>query len=521
MGKRVGLYELKRKLGKGAYGTVFLGKHLPSRDKIAVKVIDRQSLTAEHQSRLEQEILCQRSVESEYVVKLLDVQKTDHNFYLILEYCEGGDLGEFVRKNGPVDEQYAQTWVQQLARGLRSLQEKSIIHRDLKLSNILMTEASPAATLKIADFGMSRFLDVSMAQSWLGTPLYMAPEFFQLGAKYDSKVDIWSLGMVLYEMIAGYPPFTATRREEIPSAQRNLRPPPRQVTEACADLLQRMLTVDPEKRISFDELYIHPFVLGNAFAEDSVQHSKESSESIIVISGDVEAPLKDSVSSSDDFLILSDDDCSEIDFVFLTKDSHPAVNLSEESSLIEGVLEAAEVIIKFADKLSQRDELLGSCSLFVKACEMIGQAFTKSQDIMTRYKLTADSHPSFFDLIKRTKALFLNYEAHTESLSNRIELLLSTDLNKLTSLGTVGSQGVGDSLLYNYAINLCKEGAQDEFIRDYKTAKHKYMEAVMLLEIVCRAERRADDLEEWKTVDAIALEAKSRLDSVKVKLWAR
>jgi serine/threonine-protein kinase ULK/ATG1 len=518
MGKRVGPYELKRRIGKGSYGTVFLGKHLPSRNKIAVKMIDRQNLSPEHQSRLEQEILCQRSVESEFIVKLLDVQKTDHNFYLILEYCEGGDLGVFIKKNGPVDEASAQVWMQQLASGFRELRAKNILHRDLKLSNILMTEASPRATLKIADFGLSRFLDTNLAQTWLGTPLYMAPEIFQVGAGYDSKADIWSLGMVLYEMIAGHLPFTAHGREEIPFAQRNLKPPPRQTSATCVDLLQRMLAYEPSNRISFEELFVHPFILDSTIDEDSVKASKGSSD-VPMISGEAEVVAKESkVSQSGDFIIISDDDCSADDFVFIAKDAHPAVNLAEEANTIEGVLEASELIIKFAEKLRQREELLGCFSLFVKACQMIGQAFEKSEEIRTRHKLTAGSHPSFFEQIERTKALFLNYEAHTESLSHRVELLLSTDLNKLTSLGTVGSQGVALSLLYNYAIGLCKEGAQDEFIRDYGSAKDKYAEAVVLLEIVCGGEHLTDDLKEWETVESITLEAKRRLDTVKVKL---
>mmetsp|Transcript_10720 Transcript_10720/g.20866 ORF Transcript_10720/g.20866 Transcript_10720/m.20866 type:complete len:523 (+) Transcript_10720:1550-3118(+) len=519
MGKRVGPYELKRRLGKGSYGTVFLGKHLPSKNKLAIKMIGRQGLTAEHQNRLEQEILCQRSVESDFIVKLLDVQKTDHNFYLILEYCEGGDLGVYIRKHGPVDEAAAQAWMQQLAEGFRELRNKNIIHRDLKLSNILMTEASPNAKLKIADFGMSRFLDATLAQSWLGTPLYMAPEFFQPNTSYDSKADIWSLGMVLYEMIAGQPPFTAHRKEEIPSAQRNLKPPPRQISATCADLLTKMLAYEPRNRLSFEEFFVHPFILGNSIDEDSIKASKGSSD-VPMISAEADLSIKESkaASQSDDFLIISDEDWSMNDFVIVEPNLHPAVNLTEETATIEGILAAAELIIKLAEKLRQREELLGCFSLFVKACHMISQAFAKSEEIITRHKLSSNTHPIFFELIERTKALFLNYEAHTESLSHRVELLMSTDLNKLSSLGTVGSQGVADSLLYNYAIGLCKEGAQDEFIRDYESAKDKYSEAIVLLEIVGSTDRKEEDKSEWETVDSITLEAKRRLDTVKVKL---
>lgn len=179
MGKRIGSYELKSKLGKGTFGTVYLGKHIPSKNKIAIKQITRKDLRTDQQNRLEQEIICQRSVDSDYVVKLLDVQKTDNNFYLILEYCSGGDLGQFIQQNGPVDEPVARRWMQNLTEGFKALRAKNIIHRDMKLQNILLTEPTTSAILKLADFGMSRFLDDDLAQSWLGTPLYMAPEVFR------------------------------------------------------------------------------------------------------------------------------------------------------------------------------------------------------------------------------------------------------------------------------------------------------------------------------------------------------
>ena len=108
MGKRIGQYELNTKLVKGTFGTVYLGKHIPSRNKIAIKMINREGLKPEQQNRLEQEILCQRSVSSEYIVSLIDVQKTENNFYLILEFCAGGDLGLFIKSHGPVSESVAQ-----------------------------------------------------------------------------------------------------------------------------------------------------------------------------------------------------------------------------------------------------------------------------------------------------------------------------------------------------------------------------------------------------------------------------
>ena len=114
MSKKVGPYQLKSKIGSGAFGTVYLGKHIPSQNKIAVKMINRQNLTPEHLLRLDLEIICQRSVDCVNFVKLLDFQKTEHNFYLIFEYCGEGDLGKFLKTQGLVEETVPQRWIQQL-----------------------------------------------------------------------------------------------------------------------------------------------------------------------------------------------------------------------------------------------------------------------------------------------------------------------------------------------------------------------------------------------------------------------
>lgn len=518
MGKRVGNYEFKTRIGSGAFGTVFLGKHLPSKKQVAIKMIGRQTLTEEHQARLEQEILCQRSIDSEFVVQLIDVQKTDNNIYLILEYCEGGDLSKFLREHGPVDESTARRWMQQLAGGFKALHEKNIIHRDLKLQNLLMSPAaSTDANLKICDFGLSRTLDErSLAQSCLGSPLYMAPEVIHPQHGYDSKADLWSLGVVLYEMLTGEPPLDAKRKEEIPQAQQNLKPIPESLSTECKDLLSRMLQYDSANRLSFQEFFRHPFISGQEKSlRDSIRASKGSSDAQSAAQEE-EAKSPD---SSGDYVIIDEENGQLEGFHALAIDSHPAVNLQEKTEELETRLEEAVVIKKFADKMRKSNEIIGTFALEVKCCALLKEAVDAGNDLIEKHRLSPISHPSFVQLHERVKGSFLTYVEGTERLCAEIEQLQERNEEaKLTSIDSAGKQGVADSLIYTYALTLCKEGAQDEYLRNLESSQEKYKEAVCLLAILCRSQRDSEDESEWKRVESLLSDARKRLDTVLIKL---
>lgn len=498
MGKRIGQYELKTKLGKGTFGTVYLGKHIPSKNKIAVKMINREGLKPEQQNRLEQEILCQRSVTSEYIVSLIDVQKTENNFYLILEYCEGGDLGQFIKTHGPVNEETCQRWMQNLAEGFKALKLKNIIHRDLKLQNILMTENSTKAVLKLADFGMSRFLDNDLAQTWLGTPLYMAPEMFKNKEGYDFKADIWSLGVVMYEMLAGEPPLRAKRREDIPMAQKNLKKWPSGISQNCVDLLSKLLAYNPRDRISFEELFEHPFL------------NKEEEKEV----GGVKIEEKVESVQQDDFELLDDHNTGN-DFVFLRPDIHPSVNLSEFISVLCKNVEICEVIEKLGLKLKNSKEVIGAFALFIKSSGILSEIVCKSKDLVDLHGLVSSSYPIFFEKYEKVKSLFEETRNRTDELCKEIEILLEEQKKLVKHEGTTKQQ-LAENLIFNYSITLCKEAAKDEYLRDYIKAGEKYKEAILLLDYLVKD--KDDKNPDWKAFEGFVEDTHRRFETVNVKL---
>lgn len=127
--------------------------------------------------------------------------------FLVLEFCSGGNLASYLQQHGRVQEKIAKRFTQQMGDGLKILQSHHIIHRDLKPENILLSGKESDVVLKIADFGLSRrVLPDNYVETVCGSPFYMAPEVLQF-QRYDCKVDMWSVGVILFELLNGYPPF--------------------------------------------------------------------------------------------------------------------------------------------------------------------------------------------------------------------------------------------------------------------------------------------------------------------------
>jgi serine/threonine-protein kinase ULK/ATG1 len=267
--KQVGKYILDRRIGKGSYAQVWLGHCDESFDPVAVKVISRHTLN--ETAQLRQEVAVLKKIDHINIVKFRDLKKSVGHYYLVLEYCEGGDLARFIQRHGRMKEESARRFLQQLSAGLMILHRLSFIHRDLKPQNILLTCDSDDAILKIADFGFARVLDsTDMAATVCGSPLYMAPEILR-HEKYDGRADIWSLGTIVYELICGCPPYTGSNPMQllanIECAARAVAIPKTvAMSEACRSLLEAVLVKDPKDRISVDNFFAHDFNLGPAAA---------------------------------------------------------------------------------------------------------------------------------------------------------------------------------------------------------------------------------------------------------------
>uniref|UniRef100_A0A665WN08 non-specific serine/threonine protein kinase n=1 Tax=Echeneis naucrates TaxID=173247 RepID=A0A665WN08_ECHNA len=261
----VGKFEFNRKdlIGHGAFAVVFKGRHKERRDwEVAVKCINKKNL-AKSQSLLGKEIKILKELKHENIVGLLDYQvRTVGLASLSFQYCNGGDLAEYLHSKGTLSEDTIRVFLQQIAQAMKVLQSKGILHRDLKPQNILLCHpegrrsTSINISIKIADFGFARHLQTdTMAATLCGSPMYMAPEVI-MSQNYDAKADLWSIGTIVYQCLTGKAPFHVSTH----TCCTNTVIIPKETSSYLKNLLLGLLQRNHKERISFDEFFHHPFL---------------------------------------------------------------------------------------------------------------------------------------------------------------------------------------------------------------------------------------------------------------------
>ncbi|XP_012680681.2 serine/threonine-protein kinase ULK2 isoform X2 [Clupea harengus] len=268
----VGDFEYSRKdlVGHGAFAVVFKGRHKKKIDwEVAIKSINKKNLS-KSQILLGKEIKILKELQHENIVALYDVQETPNSVFLVMEYCNGGDLADYLQAKGTLREDTLRIFLQQISAAMRILNSKGIIHRDLKPQNILLSyvgrkrSSISGIRIKIADFGFARYLQSNMMAATLcGSPMYMAPEVI-MSQNYDAKADLWSIGTVIYQCLVGKPPFQANSPQDLRmfyEKNRTLVPNiPREASPPLAHLLLGLLQRNQKDRMDFDTFFSHPFL---------------------------------------------------------------------------------------------------------------------------------------------------------------------------------------------------------------------------------------------------------------------
>ncbi|XP_054462121.1 SNF-related serine/threonine-protein kinase-like [Anoplopoma fimbria] len=262
-GKIAGLYDLDKTLGRGHFAVVKLARHVFTGEKVAVKVIDKTKLDPVARGHLFQEVRCMKMVQHPNVVRLYEVIDTATKLYLILELGDGGDMYDCIMKHdGGLTEEVAKCYFAQIVHAISYCHRLHVVHRDLKPENVVFFEKQ--GVVKLTDFGFSnRFQPGKTLNTSCGSLAYSAPEIL-LGDEYDAPaVDIWSLGVILFMLVCGQPPFQETNDSETLTMIMDCKyTVPAHISNACKDLIARMLKRDPKKRATLEEIGAHEWLQG-------------------------------------------------------------------------------------------------------------------------------------------------------------------------------------------------------------------------------------------------------------------
>lgn len=253
--RKVGKYEIGRTIGEGTFAKVKFAQNTETGESVALKVLDRSTIIKHKMvEQIKREISIMKLVRHPYVVRLHEVLASRTKIYIILEYITGGELFDKIVHHGRLSEAESRRYFQQLIDGVDYCHSKGVYHRDLKPENLLLDSLG---NIKISDFGLSALPEqgVSLLRTTCGTPNYVAPEVLSHKGYNGAVADVWSCGVILYVLIAGYLPFDeldlTTLYSKIGNAEYTC---PSWFPLGAKSLINRILDPNPETRITIQQI---------------------------------------------------------------------------------------------------------------------------------------------------------------------------------------------------------------------------------------------------------------------------
>ncbi|MCJ1403285.1 serine/threonine-protein kinase KIN2 [Xylographa trunciseda] len=271
IGAQTGQWSLGKTIGAGSMGKVKLAKNLETGEQVAIKIVPRQS-TDEHHSvrdreradhskeiRTAREAAIVTLLNHPYICGMRDVVRTNYHWYMLFEYVNGGQMLDYIISHGRLKEKQARKFGRQIASALDYCHRNSIVHRDLKIENILI---SKTGDIKIIDFGLSNlFSPRNHLKTFCGSLYFAAPELLQARQYTGPEVDIWSFGIVLYVLVCGKVPFDDQSMPQLHAKiKKGIVDYPAWLSAECKNLISRMLVTDPKQRATLSEIMNHPWI---------------------------------------------------------------------------------------------------------------------------------------------------------------------------------------------------------------------------------------------------------------------
>uniref|UniRef100_A0A3Q3WIR0 Protein kinase domain-containing protein n=1 Tax=Mola mola TaxID=94237 RepID=A0A3Q3WIR0_MOLML len=268
------LFEFMEELGSGAFSEVYMVKERKTGKMFAMKCVKKKQ---KKDLNLENEITVLRRIKHENVVGMEDFYEGRTHYYLVMQLVSGGELFDRILDRGVYSEKDASCVIQQVLQAVNYLHQNSIVHRDLKPENILYYSQDENSKIMISDFGLSKMVDNDIMSTACGTPGYVAPEV--LAQKpYSKAVDCWSIGVITYILLCGYPPFyeeSETRLfSKIMKAQYEFDSPFwDEISESAKDFIRNMMQKNPSMRYTPELALRHPWIIGKTARSQDIFYS--------------------------------------------------------------------------------------------------------------------------------------------------------------------------------------------------------------------------------------------------------
>ena len=324
-----------KQLGCGSFGRVFLVSHKETKELFALKTIEKRKIMVTY-GKLDiiyDEINIHSKLLHENIIKVYNIFEDEESINIIMEYAQNGNLYQLIKKekNG-FSEAKAFDYFIQMINAVYYLHSNNIIHRDIKPENILISKDNK---LKLCDFGWAKELTLENRSTFCGTMEYMAPEI--VGSEnYDYSVDIWSLGILLYELLFGHSPFKGNSTNNIilniKSHELNYDDKNKKISNSCKDLIQHLLNMNPQKRLKIKDILEHPFIK---------KHSKKKYDKI-------QNQLSKKINDVNDNIFINEEKKldNNLDNKKLTRSNTLSINLITEPKFRKNFISSKELIFK-------------------------------------------------------------------------------------------------------------------------------------------------------------------------------
>lgn len=267
-------YDIREKLGTGSFATVKRAIRKSDGKEFAIKIIKKDKLNSDEIAVVHDEVEIMHKIRHENCVQLYEMFETKTKLYMVIELLTGGELFDRIVAKGSYSEKEASVLLACITQAIAYLHSIGVVHRDLKPENLIYASADKNSHVKITDFGLAKFRAGDAGAGMhtaCGTPGYVAPEVLK-NESYGPEVDMWSLGVILYILLCGFPPFyhesTAALYKQIKKGQYEFPDPYwSEISKEAKDLVSGLLTVNPKTRLTPAKVMAHPWVSGDAASD--------------------------------------------------------------------------------------------------------------------------------------------------------------------------------------------------------------------------------------------------------------